>query len=103
MANSFTPEELKALEDAKKPPEGYEAIPDEHRARYIMMAVEQIGMVLVTISTIFFQVSRSGDAFLSDNGKIEGCAAGLMRAIWFLRGYRNTASIGENANKKLTT
>jgi hypothetical protein len=94
MGNSFTPEELKALEEARKPPVGYEPIPDEHRAHYCILAVEQIAMVLVTLPMIFFQVSRSGDAFLSDTGKIEGCAAGLQRAVWFLRGYRNAASIG---------
>jgi hypothetical protein len=102
MGNLFTPEELQALEEARKPPEGYEPIPNEHRARYCIMAVEQLAMVLTTIPSIIFQVGREGEGFLLDNGKIEGCAAGLQRAVWFLRGFRNRGTIGKTDIKNET-
>jgi hypothetical protein len=102
MANSFTPDELKALSDAEKPPEGYEKIPDEHRSRYIVLAIDQIGSVLVTMTMLFFQMDRRPEGFKADNAKIEGCVAGLTRAIWYMRGYRGTGHIIANTlNKKV--
>jgi hypothetical protein len=83
MADFFTDAELVEL---KKIPDGLEVIPNELRGHYFILAIEQVGMVTVTLTRLILQSMRPVPGDISPEAG--GCAAGLQRATHYVRGLR---------------
>ena len=88
-AEFFTTEELEAAIAKNGPPEGYEAIPDEHRAKYLLLAMREIALVQTTLPDLVLQLQRPANPIMSTIRGNGGCAAGLQRAMNWINGFRH--------------